>query len=85
MYAGTTWFVTTYLIAHRQGLRKRLEEIDMGEGEWEAYLSYFERIQTQVQQLRVVLEAIENKSQERSWLRHQSTVTVPLLHFYDQS
>ena len=39
----------------------RLEEIDMGEGEWEAYLSYFDRIQTQVQQLRVVLEAIENK------------------------
>ena len=56
-----------------EGLRKRLEEIDMGEGEWEAYLSYFDRIQTQVQQLRVVLEAIENKSQERSWLRHQST------------
>mmetsp|Transcript_68537 Transcript_68537/g.190634 ORF Transcript_68537/g.190634 Transcript_68537/m.190634 type:complete len:912 (+) Transcript_68537:1557-4292(+) len=44
-----------------EGLRKRLEEIDMGEGEWEAYLSYFDRIQTQVQQLRVVLEAIENK------------------------
>ena len=38
----------------RQGLEDRLREINMGEGEWETYLRYFQRIQLQVQVLRNV-------------------------------
>jgi hypothetical protein len=57
----------------RQGLEDRLREINMGEGEWETYLRYFQRIQPQVQQLRNVLEALEQKESERVWLRHQAS------------
>ena len=60
----------------RQGLEERLREINMGEGEWETYLRYFQRIMPQVAQLRSVLEALEQKDQERVWLRHQASGEV---------
>ena len=45
----------------------------MGKGQWETYLRYFERIAPQVNQLRNVLEALQQKDSERVWLRHQAS------------
>ena len=42
-------------------------------GEWQAYEQYYGRISAQVAQLRVILEGVESRAQERVWLRHQSS------------
>lgn len=57
----------------REGLAKALRDIDMGEGEWATYQSYLGRIAPQVSQLRVVLESAEDRSEERSWVKHQTS------------
>ncbi|GMF11715.1 unnamed protein product [Phytophthora lilii] len=57
----------------QEALAEKLREIDMSDREWEAYQSYFKRVERESAQLRAVLANLEAVAQERNWLRHQSS------------
>ena len=50
--------------------QQRLQDIELGEAENDAYESYFGRVKPQVAQLQNVLENVRAKAKERSWLKH---------------
>ena len=50
--------------------QQRLDDIEMGTAENEAYQSYFGRVQIQVAQLSSVLENVRARAKERTWLKH---------------
>jgi hypothetical protein len=56
-----------------EALKAKLDDIEMTGGEWEAYEKYLGKVQQEVQQLRLVLEAVEARQQERQWLKHQTS------------
>lgn len=56
-----------------EALAFKLEEINMSEREWETYQTYFARVEQESAQLRSILDNLESFSQERSWLKHQSS------------
>eukprot|EP00529_Nitzschia_sp_RCC80_P007784 CAMPEP_0113506290 /NCGR_PEP_ID=MMETSP0014_2-20120614/35823_1 /TAXON_ID=2857 /ORGANISM="Nitzschia sp." /LENGTH=1267 /DNA_ID=CAMNT_0000401763 /DNA_START=433 /DNA_END=4237 /DNA_ORIENTATION=+ /assembly_acc=CAM_ASM_000159 len=57
----------------RDALAKKLEDLDMGELDWERYESLHEQVAVQVQQLEVMLKDIKRRKEERVWLKRQST------------
>lgn len=56
-----------------EALASKLEEINMSEREWETYQTYLSRVEQESAQLRSILDNLESFSQERSWLKHQSS------------
>ena len=55
-----------------EAYKKRLEEIDMSEGEAEMYGELLDAVGREVQQTRVLLESREARRAERVWLTRQS-------------
>ncbi|KXS13469.1 hypothetical protein M427DRAFT_33874 [Gonapodya prolifera JEL478] len=53
------------------GLRKRLEEIQMSEYDAGTYKEFYDNVKHEIRQLRVVLEGVQAKEKERVWLKHQ--------------
>lgn len=45
----------------------------MSEYEAEVYEKFYSRIHRQVQSLRVLLDSLQAKGQERNWVRHQTS------------
>ncbi|KXS21233.1 hypothetical protein M427DRAFT_65996 [Gonapodya prolifera JEL478] len=56
----------------RDGLMKRLQEINMSGQEAAQYKDLYDSVRNEVQQLRVVLEGVEAKQRERVWLKNQT-------------
>eukprot|EP01125_Pyxidicula_operculata_P011635 TRINITY_DN3812_c2_g1_i1.p1 TRINITY_DN3812_c2_g1~~TRINITY_DN3812_c2_g1_i1.p1 ORF type:complete len:1438 (+),score=279.24 TRINITY_DN3812_c2_g1_i1:547-4314(+) len=56
-----------------EALAKRLEEINMTAYDAELYNKYFLRVQSQIQQLRIILEALQPKNNQRRWIKYQTT------------
>ena len=56
----------------KKALVERLKEIGMGDQEWAMYEKFSNPIQDDIAKLRGILEAMELKSSERSWLKRQS-------------
>lgn len=54
-------------------LEEKLRELKMGKGDWERYDNLRQRVEAQIQQLRVHLKNIKRRKEERVWLRRQST------------
>lgn len=52
-------------------LSRRLAEIDMSEGQFEAYEGFLNPIIDQVDELKLILGSLEGKQNERKWLKHQ--------------
>eukprot|EP00164_Ancoracysta_twista_P004354 GFYU01005864.1.p1 GENE.GFYU01005864.1~~GFYU01005864.1.p1 ORF type:complete len:442 (-),score=92.80 GFYU01005864.1:38-1363(-) len=57
----------------KEALSKRLEEIQMHSNEAAAYFDLLNGVKSEVSQLRVVLESVQARGQERQWLRHQTS------------
>ncbi|KAJ3344252.1 hypothetical protein HDU93_000042 [Gonapodya sp. JEL0774] len=54
-----------------EGLRKRLQEIQMSEYDAGTYKEFYDNVKHEIRQLRVVLEGVQAKEKERVWLKHQ--------------
>ena len=55
-----------------QAFKERMREIDMSEDEENFYTKMHARVADEIEQLRVVLGALEARAKERVWLRNQS-------------
>jgi hypothetical protein len=53
-----------------EAFQQRLEDIDLGTEENEAYENYFGRVQRQVTEMQGVLENVRARAKERTWLKH---------------
>lgn len=58
---------------NREAFAKRLEEIEMSEHQAGAYEEIRNPVVKEIDQLRVILAAVEAKKSERKWLRNQTT------------
>lgn len=58
---------------NREAFAKRLKEIDMSEHQAGAYEEIRQPVAQEIEQLRVILAAVEAKKSERKWLRNQTT------------
>ena len=57
--------------SHGSGsFQQRLDDIDMGKAENDAYQSYFGRVEAQVAQLSSILENVRARAKERTWIKH---------------
>ncbi|CAG8498072.1 10507_t:CDS:10, partial [Cetraspora pellucida] len=61
---------------HKLAMQKRLEQINMTQGDFESYRSYKANVQREIRELHVILESIEAKEKERIWLKNQSSGDV---------
>jgi len=57
---------------NRKAFAERLEEIHMTEDEHDRYTSFLSRVEAEVSQLRNILDGLESRKQERTWLKNQS-------------
>jgi MoxR-like ATPase len=57
--------------AKAEAWRRLLEKIDMDEADLLKYEAYRKRVVTEIRQLRVVLESLEARKNERTWLRNK--------------
>lgn len=57
----------------KQALEKKLKEIDMNVQEANAYEGYLANIRKEIDQLKVVIQQLQAKDKERSWLKNQTT------------
>ncbi|XP_050442272.1 von Willebrand factor A domain-containing protein 8 [Adelges cooleyi] len=57
----------------QKAYKERLKQIEMSEYDDKVYNEYSHPVQKQVQALRVILNSLQAKSQERQWVRHQTT------------
>ena len=57
----------------QEALAEKLREIDMSNHEWKTYESFLKRVERESSQLRAILSNLETVTQERNWLRHQSS------------
>ena len=48
----------------------------MSQSDMEIYSKYFKNVQREIRELRVILESLEAKNRERTWLRNQTTGDV---------
>ena len=55
-----------------EAFQQRLQDIELGTAENDAYENYFVRVEQQVSQLQSVLENVRARSKERTWLRHET-------------
>lgn len=56
----------------REGLERRLKEINMTAYDAAAYKEFYNNVQQEIRQLRVVLEGIQAKEKERVWLKNMT-------------
>ena len=56
-----------------EALEQKLKDLDMGQLDWERYNYLHDQVDTQIQQLHVLLKDIKRRKQERIWLKRQST------------
>ncbi|ETW00905.1 hypothetical protein, variant 1 [Aphanomyces invadans] len=54
-------------------LAEQLRRIDMTNHEFATYQTYFDRVGAETSQLRHILKNVEQQSDERGWLKHQSS------------
>lgn len=54
-------------------LNEKLKEIDMNIDDAGEYETLLDQVKTEVNQLRVILQGLQAKAQERTWLRHQTS------------
>uniref|UniRef100_A0A915KL88 VWFA domain-containing protein n=1 Tax=Romanomermis culicivorax TaxID=13658 RepID=A0A915KL88_ROMCU len=57
----------------RRAYAQRLKEIHMSEHEAELYEKFYARIENYVHRLRVVIESLQAKQNERQWVKHQTS------------
>ncbi|GKY90990.1 von Willebrand factor A domain-containing protein 8 [Mayamaea pseudoterrestris] len=55
-----------------KALKEKLEEIDMTETEWDMYQRFVEPIKNDIANLRAILNQVELKQSEKTWLKRQS-------------
>ena len=68
-----------------EAYKKRLQEIDMSEGEANMYESLLSAVAKEVQQTRVLLQSREARKAERVWLSRQSHGEVRLIARHSDS
>ena len=51
--------------------KRLVKKLDMDEADMQKYEAYRERVRTQIRQLRVVLDGLEARKNERTWLRNK--------------
>lgn len=56
----------------REALRKRLEEIKMSAHEGAIYKEIYDNVRQEIRQLKVILEGVQAKEKERTWLQNQT-------------
>ncbi|TPX69344.1 hypothetical protein SpCBS45565_g02584 [Spizellomyces sp. 'palustris'] len=56
----------------REALRKRLEDIKMSAHEAGVYKEIYENVRQEIMQLKVILEGVQAKEKERTWLQNQT-------------
>src|SRR5947199_7116567 len=61
---------------HELSMQKRREQVDMTQADSELFKSYLANVQREIRELRVILESIEAKNNERIWLKNQSSGDV---------
>eukprot|EP00605_Chrysophyceae_sp_TOSAG23-4_P000428 GSChrysophyteH1.ASY1.ANO1.485.1 assembled CDS len=71
-WAGGTGGSDTAGLGGRGGLQKRLEEISLGKGAFDAYLEYRNRVRAEIASLQTLMDEIARRAKERIWLRRQS-------------
>ena len=55
-----------------KALRKKLDEINMNQSEWDMYQRFLNPIKNDIQNLRAVLNQVEIKESESGWIRRQT-------------
>ena len=63
-------------------LSRRLAQIDMSEGQFEAYEGFLNPIINQVDELKLILASLEGKQNERTWLKHQQVGMTYMRYFF---
>uniref|UniRef100_A0A8D8BLW5 von Willebrand factor A domain-containing protein 8 n=2 Tax=Culex pipiens TaxID=7175 RepID=A0A8D8BLW5_CULPI len=58
---------------NRKAFEQKLKEIQMSGYDHKVYTEFSAPVQKQVQQLRVILQALQAKSKERQWQKHQTS------------
>ncbi|XP_058445081.1 von Willebrand factor A domain-containing protein 8 [Malaya genurostris] len=58
---------------NRKAFEAKLKEIQMSQYDHKVYMEFSGPVQKQVQQLRVILQALQAKSKERQWQKHQTS------------
>lgn len=58
---------------NRKAFEEKLNEIQMSHYDHKVYMEFAGPVQKQVQQLRVILQALQAKSKERQWQKHQTS------------
>ncbi|XP_065077399.1 von Willebrand factor A domain-containing protein 8 [Ochlerotatus camptorhynchus] len=58
---------------NRKAFEEKLKEIQMSKYDHKVYMEFKGPVQKQVQQLRVTLQALQAKSKERHWQKHQTS------------
>ncbi|XP_055616057.1 von Willebrand factor A domain-containing protein 8 [Toxorhynchites rutilus septentrionalis] len=58
---------------NRKAFEEKLKEIQMSGYDHKVYMEFSGPVQKQVQQLRVILQALQAKSKERHWQKHQTS------------
>ena len=57
----------------REGLEKKIKELDMGKLDWKRYSNLREQVDEQISQLKSYLKDLKKRSEERVWLKNQTT------------
>lgn len=57
---------------NREAFEAKLKEINMSASSFQVYNEFSQPIQGQVKQLRTILNSLQTKQKERSWLKHQT-------------
>ena len=70
------YLMILYRELHELSMQKRREQVDMTQVDSELFKSYLENVQREIRELRVILESIEAKNNERIWLKNQSSGDV---------
>ncbi|XP_055526444.1 von Willebrand factor A domain-containing protein 8 [Wyeomyia smithii] len=58
---------------NRKAFEQKLKEIHMSQYDHKVYMEFAGPVKKQVQQLRVILQALQAKSKERQWQKHQTS------------
>jgi hypothetical protein len=56
-----------------EALKKKLEELEMGKLDWKRYTNVRERVDEQICQLKSYLKDLKKRSEERVWLKNQTS------------
>ena len=56
-----------------EALDKKLKELDMGKLDWKRYEYLRNQVEEQIAQLKSYLKDLKKRSEEREWVKHQTT------------